>query len=296
MNKKAELTSYVTETGVTINKDTIKDYICPEATDEEAIMFLQMCKAQGLNPFLRDAYLIKYKGSPAQMVVGKETYTKRATSNPNYKGMKAGIIVRPKKGGEFEKREGSLYIKAEEIIVGGWCEVYLVNQEFPVYSSVSFDEYNTGKSLWASKPAVMIRKVAIVTALREAFPKEFQGLYDSSEMAEIEGGALPEKPIDPEQAPPMEKRKLLALAIQKNILKDSKDKEGIEKLENILKMNDLDLHNLSPEDCQFAIDIISKIDNDEDKEEENNTNESVIDADFEEVDEGEKEPVQGELL
>ena len=31
-------------------------------------------------------------------------------------------------------------------------------------------EYDTGKSLWKGKKATMIRKVALVHALREAFP------------------------------------------------------------------------------------------------------------------------------
>jgi hypothetical protein len=43
-------------------------------------------------------------------------------------------------------------------------------------------EYNTGKSSWAKIPATMIRKVALVQALREAFPSDLGGCYDSAEM------------------------------------------------------------------------------------------------------------------
>ena len=42
-------------------------------------------------------------------------------------------------------------------------------------------------------PCVMIRKCAMVTALREAFPEDLQGLYDASEMG-IDT-KLPEKEI-----------------------------------------------------------------------------------------------------
>lgn len=49
-------------------------------------------------------------------------------------------------------------------------------------TSVSLKEYNTGKASWLKMPATMIRKVAIVQALREAFPSELGGMYDSSEM------------------------------------------------------------------------------------------------------------------
>ena len=43
-------------------------------------------------------------------------------------------------------------------------------------------EYDTGKSLWKGKKATMIRKVALVHALREAFPSTFGSLCDESEV------------------------------------------------------------------------------------------------------------------
>ena len=43
-------------------------------------------------------------------------------------------------------------------------------------------EYSTGKSNWLTKPATMIRKVAVAQALREAFPEEMSALYDQAEM------------------------------------------------------------------------------------------------------------------
>ena len=47
---------------------------------------------------------------------------------------------------------------------------------------VSFSEYNTGKSLWRDKPAVMIRKVAIVSAIREVYPDLISGAYTEEEL------------------------------------------------------------------------------------------------------------------
>lgn len=57
-----------------------------------------------------------------------------------------------------------------------------------MFDEVSFDEYAGRKrdgslnSTWRGKSGTMIRKVAIVHALREAFPDDLAGLYDSSEM------------------------------------------------------------------------------------------------------------------
>lgn len=169
--------------------DDIKTYICPTANDQEVMIFLKLCQARNLNPFLRDAYLIKYdQTKPAQMVVGKEAFTKKAEDHPKFAGYKAGIIV--KVGETLERREGTFWMEGETL-VGGWAEVYRIDREKAPYKmEVPRKEYDTGKSNWATKPATMIRKVALVQALREAFPSELSGMYDSTEM-----GIDPEKEV-----------------------------------------------------------------------------------------------------
>lgn len=89
----------------------------------------------------------------------------------------------------------------EERLVGGWCEVLRDGWEKPFKASVNLNEYNTGKSMWAKMPATMIRKVAIVQGLRDAFPDKFQGMYDQAEMGT--DGSLPETeiPQNPEEQP-----------------------------------------------------------------------------------------------
>ena len=56
-------------------------------------MFINLCKYAGLNPWLKEAYCIKYGNEPATMVVGKEAFMKRAEKTPGFDGMEAGIIV-----------------------------------------------------------------------------------------------------------------------------------------------------------------------------------------------------------
>lgn len=77
--------------------------------------------------------------------------------------------------------------------MGAWCKVEFTDGTY-FYHTVAFDEYNTGKSTWASKPATMIRKVALVQALREYFPEDYQGLYDSSEMG-VNEEVLPSREV-----------------------------------------------------------------------------------------------------
>lgn len=150
----------------------------------EVVKFIALCAARKLNPFTGDVYMTAYStrdGVKTSIVVGKETFTKRAQRNPKFRGMEAGVTVITRNG-QIERRPGSMVGGQTEKLIGGWCKVYIEGWDVPAYEEVSFEEYNTGKSLWLSKPATMIRKVAIVHALREAFPDEFQGMYDASEM------------------------------------------------------------------------------------------------------------------
>ena len=168
---------------IKLSPNMIKKYLVSgggNVTDGEVTMFMSLCRYQHLNPFLKEAYLIKYgSNSPATIVTGKDVFTKRADANPNYKGKKAGIIIQ-KNDGSVEEREGTMVLP-EEKLVGGWAKIFIKNKE-QEQQSVSFDEYagrkkdGTLNAQWSDKPATMIRKVAVVQALREAFPDRFQGL------------------------------------------------------------------------------------------------------------------------
>lgn len=193
-----QLVKYQSDSGeIALDKQTIKNYLvsgdASKVTDQELEMFLNLCKYQKLNPFLRDAYLVKYGTAPANIIVGKDFFMKRATANPDFKNFEAGVIVLTQDN-QIIERAGSFYVKGLERLVGGWVKIYRQDgSEF--YHTVAFDEYSSGKSTWLKIPATMIRKVALVQGLRECFPSEFQGLYDSSEMG-VEGSTLPNKEVD----------------------------------------------------------------------------------------------------
>ena len=174
--------------------EDIKTYICPAATDQETMIFLKLCQARNLNPFLKEAYLIKYdSGKPAQMVVGKDKFTKTAEEHPQFDGFKAGIIVGV--GDEIQEREGTFYRKGKgEELLGGWAEIYRKDRKMPFKQTVSLQEFDKGMANWKTMPGTMIRKVALVQALRECFATDLAGCYDSAEMdqsidAEYEVGA-----------------------------------------------------------------------------------------------------------
>lgn len=255
-NNALALAEYTLEGGQVLTADTVKNYLTSgngAVTEQETLMFIELCKAQKLNPFIREAYLIKFGNSPANIVVGKDVFVKRAYRNPNFEGMKAGIVV-VGKDGLIEEREGSLKLKGEEL-VGGWCEVYTNDKKFPIKSVVSLEEYSKSQSTWKTMPCVMIRKCAMVTALREAFPEDLQGLYDASEVG-IDA-KLPEKEIIPGTASPKQKNMILALAAQKGLFSFD-TKKDTSKLEEFCDSNGYNLKELTFEEAEEVLDVIAK--------------------------------------
>ena len=158
-----------------------------QITMPEFKMFTELCKVRKLNPFLREAYLIKYKaGQAASIVVGKDAILKRAVLNPKYDGMKSGIIVLDENG--EEKIKNGTFKKPTEELVGGWAEVFRKDWTHSIYCSVSLEETiqkksdGTPNANWNKQPGTMIEKVAKVRALREAFVEDLAGMYEAEEM------------------------------------------------------------------------------------------------------------------
>ncbi len=188
---------------VKLSPQMVRDYLCngdvENVTNQDIVLFMNLCKYQGLNPFLKEAYLVKYGKNPAQLITSKTALEKRAARCARYRGFEAGIIVQGQDG-RLENRMGTFCLPSETL-VGGWAKVYVEGFSHPVETAVSLREYSTGKALWASKPATMIRKVAKMQALREAFPNDMQGLYCAEEMS-ADTEDFPEYPIpEPADAP-----------------------------------------------------------------------------------------------
>ena len=203
--QKAELTVVYEVNGeqIKLTPSIVQQYIVGDSgtiTLQEFKFFTELCKARKLNPFLKEAYCIKFGNQPAQIVVGKDAILKRAIIHPDYDGMESGVIVQAIETGEITERKGTFYIKDEEKLVGGWAKVYRKNWKYPTYCSVSFDEVANRKkdgtlnSNWAGKGATMVEKVAKVRALRETFIEDLQGMYDADEM----NAPAPEAPSEPE--------------------------------------------------------------------------------------------------
>lgn len=245
------VTYEVLGTKVDLDLDFVKRYLvrgkAELVSDQEVVFFMNTCKMQKLNPLVQgDVYLIKYsKDDPAQMVVGKDAYLRRAHDHPDYRHKKDGIVVI--RNGEILQKEGCCVYPGEELI-GGWCRVYFQRngENYETYKEVSLAEYNKGMANWKSKPATMINKVAISQAVRDAFPKDFEGIYTEDEM--LAAGAIPA--VDPNTGEILEdikedpkitqeQRQALFAAAKhlgpdyKKILKDMISARGFDSTENM---------------------------------------------------------------
>lgn len=203
---------------ITLTPSIVKRYLVSgtgTVSDQDVMMYMMLCRNAQLDPFRREAYLIKYSNDPSEpatVVIGKDTFTKRAEAAPDYRGMQAGVIV--ERDGEIVEQVGS-FTRASDKILGGWAKVWKADREVPYYVTVAYDEYYGRKrdgsptKMWKEKPATMIRKVALMQALREAFPDSLGGMYDASEMSHVDVSNLPtnevpkdvreEKVVTPEQ-------------------------------------------------------------------------------------------------
>jgi phage recombination protein Bet len=159
-------------------------------TDQDLVQFISICKFNQLNPFLNEAYLVKFGTAPAQMIVSKEALMKRAEQCETYDGIQGGVIVL--RSGEQVELEGCFYLE-KDTLVGGWAKVYRKDRKYPVVSKVLLGEYDKKQSTWNEKKSTMISKVAKVQALREAFPTQLGAMYTAEEkgVTDIEFEEMP---------------------------------------------------------------------------------------------------------
>lgn len=181
---------------IQITPDDVRKYVCESATEKEVGLFLQLCQTQHLNPFVKDAYLVKYGSAPASMITNYQVFNRRACKDANYNGIKSGVVVMGKTGAVEHRRGSAVYKQLGEELLGGWAESYFKDGREPAYAELALSDYSTGKSNWAKMPGVMIEKCAKAAAWRLAFPDTFQGLYTAEEMDQAQQQPEPVRAVD----------------------------------------------------------------------------------------------------
>ena len=160
----------------------IKKIYGKDLTDSEFAILVQIGQATHLNPFLREIWAVKYGTNPAQIFIGRDGYRKAAQGNPDYDYHLVDAVYQ---NDDFKIEDGEVRhtysVKQRGTLVGAYCVVKRKSSSKTMFNFVDLKEYTTGKSLWVTKPATMIKKVAEAQGLRMAFQQLFAGTYDESE-------------------------------------------------------------------------------------------------------------------
>lgn len=179
------------------DKDLIRTTIAKDLGAKEFDLFMAVCVATGMNPILKQAHPVKYKGRMV-IQIGIDGFRLQAQRSKEYRGQ-----IGPYWCGED----------------GDWKDVWLdknppvaakvgimreslrdpnTNEYMPVWGIAKFDSFAkyfpvkdrngkpTGQTklgeMWQSMPDTMIAKCAEAQAIRKAFPAETSSMYVKEEM------------------------------------------------------------------------------------------------------------------
>lgn len=162
----------------TINYDdkqivkTMQETVARGTTPAEFALFVQYCKATGLNPFKKEIWCIK-ANQGLQIMTGINGFWAIANASSTFDGAEVGLI---NASGEWVKTV------PDNSFIGAWCRVYRKDRRIPMEGEALLADYAKGFGLWKTAPRIMIKKVAESIALRKAFPQELNGLYTREEM------------------------------------------------------------------------------------------------------------------
>ncbi|GJQ59751.1 MAG: phage recombination protein Bet [Candidatus Scalindua sp. AMX11] len=175
MGNELQVSYQVGTEKVVLTADVVRGYLVSgegKPSDQEIVFFMKMCKARNLNPWIKDAYLIKYGNrDKAAIVIGKDAILRRAQSNSKYRGHEVEVSEDGKQA---------------------TCRVFIDGYQVPISVTVNLEEYigkkadGTVNRQWKQRPKTMLRKCALVAGLREAFTEDLGGLYTVDELGNNE--------------------------------------------------------------------------------------------------------------
>jgi len=144
-----------------------------DVNDQEVKDFMDLCVYQHLNPYIKEAYLVKYGREKANIITSKDVFDKRAFRDPKYDGEE--ITNNYKRGMNLM----DLWVRTK---------IYHKGLSHPASDvTVYYSEYvgkkkdGTINRIWRTKPVTMLTKVSKAQGKREANPEELARLYLTEE-------------------------------------------------------------------------------------------------------------------
>ena len=147
-----------------LTSEEVRMYICQNASVQEIERFKEQCERHQLDPLKREIYLVKYGSSPAETIVGFETYLKRANRTNRLNGWD---------------------VKMDDGDKSATITIFRKDWDHDFKWTVYAKEFNKGQSTWKTMFTHMLRKVAIAQGMRLCFPEETDGLPYIKEELEL---------------------------------------------------------------------------------------------------------------
>lgn len=202
-------------------KNQIKVTFGSELTPMEWNLYMAIGKMTGLNPMLKEIWAVKYGKKAAQIFIGRDGYRKSAQAHTEYDYHIKGSVY---SSDIFRYENGEVYhqpnLKDPGDLMFAYCLTKRKSSSRANYTRVLFNEYYAGnkdsegrvkvkkfkneynqqweekpmgETLWDTKPATMIEKVAEAQGLRMTFQELFAGTLDESEAYDDEnnGSVIP---------------------------------------------------------------------------------------------------------
>lgn len=190
LEKMVEYEPFQSKEKIQLTPKMVMDFLCKptksgkKCTMDQAVRFMMLCKARGLNPWEGDAFLVGYdttSGPEFSLITAHQAFLKRAEVNEQFEGMDSGVIVQNKDGSLVEQPGD--FFGDDQVVKGAWAKIFLKNRpQHPVYKRLRFDAFNKGFGRWKDDPGGMIVKCAEADALRTAFPNTLGGMYLEMEL------------------------------------------------------------------------------------------------------------------
>lgn len=169
--------------------DLLKAQLCPQGiTDGEFAIYVQGCKARGLDPFKNEAYCVPRNQGGKKMNVLQVSVEGMRT-----RAMRFGDLLSYAKDAVYEKdacvvnREAGTVAhrydasKPRGALMGAWARVVRRGMDpFLVYLPAG--SRTVGQAYATGGAGEHLAKCAVAAALRDAYPDAFGGLYTAEEM------------------------------------------------------------------------------------------------------------------
>lgn len=223
--------------------DLFKRTYCKGCSDDELMLFYQVCKRTGLRPETRQIYSV-----PRWDVAEQKNIRAIQVSVDGFR-----LIA--ERTGKYRGQVGPFWCGEDGVWKDVWlsntapmaAKVGVIHADFtePLWAVARFDSYAQTKkgggltSMWEKMSDVMIAKCAECLALRKAFPQDLSGIYSEEEMAQADNVVqIAHNHRDPEALPESTE---LSLTAKKDALrhriKEAWDKAAINEEEYGNMMN-----------------------------------------------------------